>query len=144
MKLLLRYDFDAFDLVLDSTFLFLNGGSCHLLQIEDDKIIIPKNSRVEVNQSGLLMETLIDITPRDPIPEPSVGPLHPECGREGLIVCDRQKIKGVQGVSLDELVGIFTRIGREVEEIGVRNTYSLAERAASVIEEAKPLLKKVI
>lgn len=113
-------------------------------QIEDDKIIIPKNSLVEVNQSGLLMETLIDITPRDPIPEPSVGPLHPGCGREGLIVCDRQKIKGEQGVSLDALVGIFTRIGREVEAIGVANTYSLAERAASVIEEAKPLLRKVI
>uniref|UniRef100_A0A1J3CAB3 Protein TRIGALACTOSYLDIACYLGLYCEROL 2, chloroplastic n=1 Tax=Noccaea caerulescens TaxID=107243 RepID=A0A1J3CAB3_NOCCA len=112
-------------------------------EIEDDKIIIPKNSLVEVNQSGLLMETLIDITPRDPIPEPSVGPLHPECGREGLIVCDRQKIKGEQGVSLDALVGIFTRIGREVEAIGVANTYSLAERAASVIEEAKPLLKKI-
>ncbi|CAH2053232.1 unnamed protein product [Thlaspi arvense] len=112
-------------------------------EIEDDKIIIPKNSLVEVNQSGLLMETLIDITPRDPIPEPSVGPLHPECGKEGLIVCDRQKIKGEQGVSLDALVGIFTRIGREVEAIGVANTYSLAERAASVIEEAKPLLLKI-
>ncbi|KAH0852312.1 hypothetical protein HID58_090873 [Brassica napus] len=112
-------------------------------EIEDDKIIIPKNSLVEVNQSGLLMETMIDITPRNPIPEPSVGPLHPECGREGLIVCDRQKIKGEQGVSLDALVGIFTRIGREVEEIGVVNAYTLAERAASVIEEAKPLLRKI-
>ncbi|AEE76364.1 Protein TRIGALACTOSYLDIACYLGLYCEROL 2 [Arabidopsis thaliana] len=112
-------------------------------EIEDDKIIIPRNSLVEVNQSGLLMETMIDIMPRNPIPEPSVGPLHPECGKEGLIVCDRQTIKGVQGVSLDELVGIFTRIGREVEAIGVANTYSLAERAASVIEEARPLLKKI-
>ncbi|KAG2306349.1 hypothetical protein Bca52824_026097 [Brassica carinata] len=114
-----------------------------IAEIEDDKIIIPKNSLVEVNQSGLLMETMIDITPRNPIPEPSVGPLHPECGKEGLIVCDRQKIKGEQGVSLDALVGIFTRIGREVEEIGVVNAYTLAERAASVIEDAKPLLRKI-
>ena len=52
-------------------------------------------------------------------------------------------MKGYQGVSLDELVGIFTRLGREVEEIGIANTYSLAERVAAVIEEAKPLLKKV-
>ncbi|XP_057462332.1 protein TRIGALACTOSYLDIACYLGLYCEROL 2, chloroplastic-like isoform X3 [Actinidia eriantha] len=113
------------------------------LQVEDDKIIIPRNSLVEVNQSGLLMETLIDITPRDPIPTPSVGPLDPECVKEGVIVCDRQKIKGYQGVSLDALVGIFTRLGREVEEIGVANTYSLAERASSVIEEARPLLTKI-
>ncbi|KAH6827516.1 trigalactosyldiacylglycerol2 [Perilla frutescens var. hirtella] len=114
-----------------------------IVEIEDDKIIIPRNSVVEVNQSGLLMETLIDITPRDPIPAPSVGPLHADCAREGLIVCDRQKIMGHQGVSLDALVGIFTRIGREVEAIGVANTFSLAERIAAVIEDARPLLTKI-
>ncbi|PSS11312.1 Protein TRIGALACTOSYLDIACYLGLYCEROL 2 like [Actinidia chinensis var. chinensis] len=114
-----------------------------VVEVEDDKIIIPRNSLVEVNQSGLLMETLIDITPRDPIPTPSVGPLDPNCVKEGVILCDRQKIKGYQGVSLDALVGIFTRLGREVEEIGVANAYSLAERASSVIEEARPLLTKI-
>uniref|UniRef100_A0A5B6YJ76 Putative ABC transporter family protein n=1 Tax=Davidia involucrata TaxID=16924 RepID=A0A5B6YJ76_DAVIN len=114
-----------------------------VVEVEDDKIIIPQNSLIEVNQSGLLMETLIDITPRDPIPTPSAGPLDRECVKEGLIVCDREKIKGYQGVSLDALVGIFTRLGREVEEIGIANTYALAERVASVIEEAKPLLTKI-
>lgn len=112
-------------------------------QVEDDKIIIPRNSLIEVNQSGLLMETLIDITPRDPIPTPSAGPLDSDCVKEGLIVCDRQKIKGYQGVSLDALVGIFTRLGRDVEEIGIANTYSLAERVSYAIEEARPLLTKV-
>lgn len=89
------------------------------------------------------MESLIDITPKDPIPTPSVGPLNPKCPKEGLIVCDRERIKGYEGVSLDALVGIFTRIGRDVEEIGIANSYSLAERVSSVIEEAKPLLIKV-
>ena len=98
---------------------------------------------VEVNQSGLIMETIIDITPRDPIPTPSAGPLDQECSREALIVCDREKIKGIEGVSLDKLVGIFTRLGQDVEKIGIVNSYSLAERAASIIEEAKPLLIKV-
>ena len=96
-----------------------------------------------MNQSGLLMETLIDITPRDPLPTPSVGPLDPDCTKEGVIVCDRQKIRGYQGVSLDALVGIFTRLGREVEEIGIAQGYSMAERALSIIEEARPLLAKV-
>ncbi|CAA3032345.1 TRIGALACTOSYLDIACYLGLYCEROL 2, chloroplastic [Olea europaea subsp. europaea] len=114
-----------------------------VVEVEDDKIIIPQNSLIEVNQSGLLMETMIDITPRNPIPTPSVSPLHADCVKEGLIVCDKQKIKGYQGVSLDELVGIFTRIGREMEEIGVANTYSLAERVSSVIEEARPLLIQI-
>ncbi|MFS8034681.1 putative protein TRIGALACTOSYLDIACYLGLYCEROL 2 [Helianthus anomalus] len=114
-----------------------------VVEVEDDKTIIPRNSLIEVNQSGLLMETMIDITPRDPIPAPSFGPLDPNCVKEGLIVCDRQKLKGYQGVSLDALVGIFTRLGREVEQIGVANTYALAERAAAVIDEARPLLLKI-
>lgn len=114
-----------------------------VVEVDDDKIIIPRNSLVEVNQSGLLMETLIDITPRDPIPTPSISPLDPGCVKEGLIMCDRQKIKGYQGVSLDALVGIFTRLGREAEEIGLANTYSLAQRVAVVIEEAQPLLSKI-
>lgn len=114
-----------------------------VVEVDDEKIIIPQNSFVEINQSGLLMESMIDITPRDPIPTPSVGPLHQECEKEGLIICDRQKIKGYQGVSLDALVGIFTRIGRDLEEIGVSNTYELAKRAAGVIEEARPLLLKI-
>ncbi|QCD78503.1 putative ABC transport system substrate-binding protein [Vigna unguiculata] len=114
-----------------------------IVEIEDDKTIIPRNSLVEVNQSGLLMETIIDITPRDPIPTPSTGPLDQECSKEGLIVCDREKIKGIEGVSLDKLVGIFTRLGQDVEKIGIANSYSLAERAASIMEEAKPLLTKV-
>lgn len=96
-----------------------------------------------MNQSGLLMETLIDISPGDPLPTPNAGPLNEGCAKEGLIVCDRQRIKGQQGVSLDELVGIFTRIGRDMEKIGVSNSFSLAERVAAVVEEARPLLRKV-
>ncbi|KAL5072962.1 hypothetical protein RYX36_011946 [Vicia faba] len=45
-----------------------------VVEIEDDKTIIPCNSLVEVNQSGLLMETIIDITPRDPLSIPSFSP----------------------------------------------------------------------
>lgn len=89
------------------------------------------------------METKIDINPRDPIPTPSVGPLDQDCTKEGLIVCDREKIKGRQGVSLDEMVGIYTRLGRDVEGIGIVNSYSLAERVFSVMEEARPLLTQV-
>lgn len=113
------------------------------VEVEDDKIFIPRNSLVEVNQSGLLMETLIDITPRDPVPMPSVGPLDADCVKEGLIVCDRQKMKGEQGVSLDALVGIVTRLARQMDEIGIDKTYALAERVANVIQEAKPLLSKI-
>lgn len=90
------------------------------------------------------METIIDITPLDPIPTPSVGPLDPKCVEEGLIICNYQRIKGDQGISLDALVGIFTHLGRGMENIGIANSYSLAEQAISLLEEAKPLLTKVV
>ncbi|KAK7372688.1 hypothetical protein VNO80_06075 [Phaseolus coccineus] len=114
-----------------------------VVEVDDVKTIIPRNSLIEVNQSGLLMETKIDITPRDPIPTPSVGPLDKDCTKEGLIVCDREKINGQQGTSLDTLVRICTRLGRALEEIGISNSYSLVERALSIIEEAKPLLTQI-
>uniref|UniRef100_A0A1D1ZDU3 Protein TRIGALACTOSYLDIACYLGLYCEROL 2, chloroplastic n=1 Tax=Anthurium amnicola TaxID=1678845 RepID=A0A1D1ZDU3_9ARAE len=114
-----------------------------VVEVEDDKIIIPRNSLVEVNQSGLLMETLIDITPRNPLPTPSAGPLDDDCLKERLVVCDREKMRGQQGVSLDALVGIFTRLGREMEEIGIARSYALAEKVAAVVQEAQPLLTKI-
>ncbi|KAG0466563.1 hypothetical protein HPP92_018143 [Vanilla planifolia] len=79
-----------------------------VVEVEDDKTIIPRNSIVEVNQSGLLMETLIDITPTDPLPTPSVGPCDPDCHTEGLIVCDRDKIKGHQGEAQPLLAKVET------------------------------------
>ena len=85
---------------------FIKAPVFHL-QVGDDKTVIPRNSLIKVNQSGLLMETKIDITPREPIPTPSVGPLHQDCTKEGLIVCDREKINSDQGTSLDTLVGIY-------------------------------------
>uniref|UniRef100_A0A0E0L038 Mce/MlaD domain-containing protein n=1 Tax=Oryza punctata TaxID=4537 RepID=A0A0E0L038_ORYPU len=112
-------------------------------EVEDDKIIVPRNSLIEVNQSGLLMETIIDITPKDPLPAPSVGPLDPDCSREGLILCDKERIKGQQGVSLDAMVGILTRLGRDMEEIGVDKSFKLAEKVASIMEGAQPLLSRI-
>ncbi|KAL2620465.1 hypothetical protein R1flu_000670 [Riccia fluitans] len=114
-----------------------------LVELADTSIVIPRNALVEVNQSGLISETLIDITPREPIPKPTVGPLDEGCKQEGMILCDRERIKGEQGVSLDELVGICTKLAKQMGDLGVDNMYGLAERVTAAIDEAKPLLAKV-
>ncbi|KAI3829920.1 hypothetical protein L1987_04052 [Smallanthus sonchifolius] len=57
-----------------------------VVEVEDDRTIIPRNCLIEVNQSGLLMETMIDFCPRDLIPKPSFGPLDPNCVKEGVII----------------------------------------------------------
>ncbi|CAK9274571.1 unnamed protein product [Sphagnum jensenii] len=113
-----------------------------VVELVDSGIVIPRNALVEVNQSGLVSETLIDITPRLPLPKPSLGPLDLGCSDEGLIVCDRESIKGEQGVSLDELVGICIKLARQVDDMGVANMADMAERLGKAAEEAKPLLSK--
>jgi hypothetical protein len=40
-----------------------------LVEIKDSGTVIPRNSMIEANQSGLIAEPLIDITPQLPIPE---------------------------------------------------------------------------
>ena len=39
-----------------------------LVEIKDPLTVIPRNSLIEANQSGLIAEALIDITPQLPIP----------------------------------------------------------------------------
>lgn len=114
-----------------------------MVEILDSNVVIPRNSLIEVNQSGLISETLIDITPLPPMPEPTVGPLDPACSAEGLIVCDRERIEGQQGVSLDELIANWTKIAKDVDKEGVGNMFSALDKFAAVADEAKPLLEKV-
>ncbi|KAK9682295.1 hypothetical protein RND81_10G063500 [Saponaria officinalis] len=75
---------------------------------------------VDDDTSGLLMETMIDITLKDPLPTPSLGPLDAECDKRGR-----------EGVCLD------------AHGIGETNTYTLVKRGIAVVEEAKPLLSKI-
>lgn len=112
-------------------------------ELQDAGIVVPRNALVEVNQSGLISETLIDVTPRRPIPKPTVGPLDPACPSEGLIVCDRERIKGEQGVSLDELVGVCTKLARQIDALGVDRLAEMAGRLGDAVQESKPLLLKV-
>ena len=39
-----------------------------LVEIRDASTVIPRNSLVEANQSGLIAEPLVDITPQLPVP----------------------------------------------------------------------------
>lgn len=114
-----------------------------VVELSDTGIVVPRNALVEVNQSGLISETLIDVTPMVPLPLPTVGPLDPGCAAEGVIVCDRERIKGEQGVSLDELVGICTKIARQMDELGVERMAGMAERLSEAVQDARPLLLKV-
>lgn len=40
-----------------------------LVEMKDSTTVIPRNSLIEANQSGLIAEPLIDITPQTPVPQ---------------------------------------------------------------------------
>ena len=75
------------------------------IEIGRADLVIPKESDLSVNQTGLLGETVLDITPRKDIAEGSVSgkPLDRSCDRE-QILCENSRIKGVIGISTDELI----------------------------------------
>ena len=112
-----------------------------LIEMDDDGIVIPRNSLVEANQSGLIAETIIDITPELPIPKAQWGPLDSGCEGEGLVVCDRGKIQGVPGVSMDDLVGICTKLAREMDQQkGLQKMFAATTAAEDLMKNLEPLL----
>lgn len=75
------------------------------VSISPADLIIPRDSEITVNQSGLLGETVLDIVPRKPLVEGAVAakPLDKNCNRD-LILCQGSRLTGALGISTDELL----------------------------------------
>lgn len=76
------------------------------IEISPADLVIPRDVTVEANQSGLIGETYIEITPREVLQDPAkiaAKPLDSDCN-PGLIVCDQAKLQGEIGVSPDQLI----------------------------------------
>lgn len=106
---------------------------CHAFQINDVALVVPRNSIIEANQSGLIAEPLIDITPQLPIPVYRALPNDPACAAEGSIVCAGGNIEGRQGVALDDLVYIMTRIARNMDDDGFDKIVAAAGAATEAV-----------
>jgi ABC-type transporter Mla subunit MlaD len=103
--------------------------------------VVPRNSVVEANQSGLIAEPLVDITPQLPVPQFEAGPLDGDaCEAEKAIVCDGGRLRGQQGVALDDLVYVMTKMARQMDGDGLDKVFLAAEAATAAVEEATPLL----
>jgi phospholipid/cholesterol/gamma-HCH transport system substrate-binding protein len=84
------------------------------IEVSPADLLIPKDSEVTVNQTGLLGETVVDIVPRQLLSEGAISsarsskgnagePLDPDCNRD-VILCDGSRVKGRLGISTDELI----------------------------------------
>ena len=81
------------------------NGVAVQIAIAPADLIIPRDSEVTVNQSGLLGETVLDIVPRRPLSDGAISakPLDRDCNKE-IILCEGSRISGALGISTDELV----------------------------------------
>ncbi|MBE9251118.1 MCE family protein [Dolichospermum sp. LEGE 00240] len=74
------------------------------IQINSPDLIIPSNSLIEANQSGLISENIIEITPKGDLPgKLSAKPLDKDCN-SSLIICNGSRLRGIIGISVDELM----------------------------------------
>jgi phospholipid/cholesterol/gamma-HCH transport system substrate-binding protein len=116
-----------------------------VIEITKPNLIMPNNVRVEANQSGLISENVIDITPLTQLP-PGVmvaKPLDKNCNPQ-LIVCNGSRLKGQIGISLDELIRSSTQLASTYSDpLFYRNVNKAVENtaiaAASIAELSRNL-----
>nr|YP_010903628.1 hypothetical protein REP92_pgp147 [Hypnea wynnei]WCH56480.1 hypothetical protein [Hypnea wynnei] len=98
-----------------------------LVFVKSTNILIPKNSIVETNQTGLLNETVIDIVPLDLLKYQGVNKMSvfsEECYKSS-IVCHLNYIQGERGLNYDDLVRAATRISQRFDDPNFFNIFYL-------------------
>lgn len=121
-----------------------------IVEINDPNLLIPKDSRVEANQSGLISESVIDITPKTSLPpNQNFGKPSEENCNEKLIVCDGSRLKGEIGISVDELIRSSSRLTTLYSQPGVyanvndalKNTSKAAEQLTALSRDVAKLVR---
>ncbi|MCY7334252.1 MAG: MlaD family protein [Pseudanabaena sp. CAN_BIN31] len=115
-------------------------GAEVLVNIPNSKLIIPKQSVVETNQSGFLGNTNIDIfPPKDKLAiDPNLSPIAKDCNAE-LIICQGVAIDGVRGVSFVALIKEMSAVARKISDQGLID--NLNESLTSAKDTAKSIQK---
>jgi phospholipid/cholesterol/gamma-HCH transport system substrate-binding protein len=103
------------------------------IDINKPDLIIPRDVKIEANQSGLISESIIDITPQRVISRANVnaGPLDQDCDPT-LIVCDGSRLGGEIGISVDELIRYSSRLSEVYSQPDVYNNVNQALKNTSL------------
>ncbi len=120
------------------------------LDINKTDLIIPRDVKIEANQSGLISESIIEITPETTITRANVdaGPLDKDCDPT-LIICDGSRLKGEIGISVDELIRYSSRLSEvysrpdvyENVNQALKNTSLAAAQVAQLTRDVSSLTK---
>lgn len=116
-----------------------------IININTNLTIIPKNSLIETNQTGLLNDTVIDIFPLEIMSDMNnrhPNPLSSEC-LNSKILCHLSYLEGDRGLNYDDLVRATTRIAQRFDDprffnlfyVFLQNSIELSTNALSLLAD---------
>jgi phospholipid/cholesterol/gamma-HCH transport system substrate-binding protein len=87
------------------------------VEISSGDLLIPADARIAVNQSGLVSSAYLDITPTSELTEQALAmnPHGKDCDSR-VIVCKGDRLKGVPGRSIDQLIQIASRLAERLND----------------------------
>lgn len=111
------------------------------VDITQPDLRIPSNARIEANQSGLIGETTIDITPNRDLPpqDLDMSPVGPDCDSD-LIICDGDRLPGMVGASYESLIRSAEKLANAFADPDIINDLKITLRNATQLTEQATLL----
>jgi phospholipid/cholesterol/gamma-HCH transport system substrate-binding protein len=82
------------------------------IEFDSNDLRIPRNVTIQSNRLGLIGESSVDIIPNETLSEAEVqtnDPLKDDCNSDAIL-CDRERVKGETGLSLDDLIPLTVRL----------------------------------
>ncbi len=89
-----------------------------LVKLNSSSLLIPRNSLIETNQTGLLNDSVIDIIPLEAISSDhhlTLDPLSVNCS-DNHILCHLSYVQGDRGLNYDDLIRATTRISQRFDD----------------------------
>ena len=116
-----------------------------LVRLNSSSFLIPKNSLIETNQTGLLNDSVLDIIPLEVITSDysaALDPLSAHCG-SSQILCHLSYIQGHRGLNYDDLIRATTRISQRFDDprffnlfyIFLQNTVELTDNVLDTVAD---------
>ncbi len=117
-----------------------------VMQMDDPNLTIPKDVAVEVSQTGLIGEPIVEITPRSTVAintRSLAKALDSKCDRN-LILCNNAKVDGQIGASFNELLRKATKLVELYNNPEVvKNINSTLIKAGTAAEDISKLSKSI-
>nr|YP_009313663.1 Hypothetical protein ycf22 [Helminthocladia australis]SCW21917.1 Hypothetical protein ycf22 [Helminthocladia australis] len=122
-----------------------------IINIHSRRLVIPKNSLIESNQTGLLNDAVLDILPLEEVQISSnviLNPLSDSCS-DDKILCHLSYVQGDRGLNYDDLVRATTRISQRFDDprffnlfyMFLHNSVEVTDQVINIFTDLSDLLE---